>query len=274
MRQAHIALLLVIVSFAGLPVGCDVPSGAGRGIADGGHEGAPTAADGARPVTSSTAAPVAPVSPRTVEERALLRVVSKQAPLGAAYVPAELVGLPEPAVSPGLGTLQLTRPASEALLAMQVAARAAGLDVRVQSAYRSFEVQQQVHGALAARLGEPEASRRSAPPGYSEHQLGTVVDLTTASVGWGLNARFAATAEGLWLAANAPTFGFALSYPEGAEAVTGYVYEPWHLRFIGSSRAAEWQRSGVTLVEYLGRVGGASPEPSLPAPLPRRGRGE
>lgn len=203
---------------------------------------------------SPVATPSTQPSARDSEERALLRVVSKQAPLGASYLPDELVSLPPEAVSPGLGALQLTRPAATALLAMQATARAGGFDVRVQSAYRPFEQQQQIHSALAARLGEAEASRRSAPAGYSEHQLGTTVDLTSAEVGWGLNARFALSGAGQWVASHAHEFGFALSYPDGGEPVTGYISEPWHFRYIGTERSAAWRVSGLTLIEYLGRV--------------------
>ena len=151
----------------------------------------------------------------------------------------------------GGGASHLTAEAAAALSEMLEAARSAGHDMRVRSAYRSYQEQVVTHRYWTSVLGEEEAGRRSARPGHSEHQLGVAVDLTSASVGWELEPEFGATAEGRWLNLNARRFGFVESYPEGAEAITGYRYEPWHLRYIGRTHA-EWLRlSGLTLTAYL-----------------------
>ena len=60
------------------------------------------------------------------------------------------------------------------------------------------------------------------------------------------------TAEGKWLAKNAHKYGFIIRYPKGKEDITGYEYEPWHLRYVGKDAAAEIYSRGVTLEEYLG----------------------
>ena len=99
--------------------------------------------------------------------------------------------------------------------------------------------------------GEVVAERESARAGHSEHQLGQTVDVTSAAVGWQLSQDLGATPEGVWLHAHLAEFGFALSYPPGMEETTGYIYEPWHLRYVGTSCAAEWQASGLTLIEVL-----------------------
>jgi len=131
-----------------------------------------------------------------------------------------------------------------------------GDDIYVRSAYRSYAEQERTFAYWVDVLGEAEARRVSAEPGHSEHQLGTAADLTTADVGYDLTEAFAETPAGRWLAENAYRYGFALSYPVGAEPVTGYAYEPWHYRYIGPDQAAAWRSSGLTLVEYLRGIGG------------------
>jgi LAS superfamily LD-carboxypeptidase LdcB len=126
-----------------------------------------------------------------------------------------------------------------------------GHDIYVRSAYRSYAEQERTFAYWVSVLGEEEARRVSAEPGHSEHQLGTAADLTTADVGYDLTDAFGDTPAGRWLADNAHLYGFALSYPAGAEASTGYAYEPWHYRYIGPEHAAAWRASGVTLGEYL-----------------------
>jgi zinc D-Ala-D-Ala carboxypeptidase len=181
----------------------------------------------------------------------LLTPVSKQHGLPASYVPPDLTPVPTTWTVPGFPTQYLRYDGLQALGDMLNSARAAGLDIRVRSAYRSYDTQAQTFAYWVSVLGEHEARRVSAPPGHSEHQLGTAVDFTSASAGWALTQAFGATAEGQWLKTNAPSFGFALSYPETKEAITGYVYEPWHWRYIGRDAAQEWAASGLTLIEYL-----------------------
>ena len=77
------------------------------------------------------------------------------------------------------------------------------------------------------------------------------VDLTTAAVGWELDQAFGATPEGMWIAEHSWQFGFIVSYPQGAEQITGYLYEPWHVRYIGVDVATDVWNSGLTLHEYL-----------------------
>ncbi len=200
--------------------------------------------------TSTPAAPAAP-APQDAEAQQRLRPVSKQDPLPDGFVPSDLVLLPRSATAPTAANAMLTRETADALLAMQASAARAGFDIRVVSAYRSYNEQVEVHARLAERVGAAQAARRSAPPGHSEHQLGTTADLSAASVGWGLSIRLAETAEGAWLRDHAHEFGFALSYPADGEALTGYVFEPWHFRYIGREDAAHWHASGLPLLLFL-----------------------
>jgi D-alanyl-D-alanine carboxypeptidase len=183
-------------------------------------------------------------------EVTLLTPVDKQHGLPSDYVPPDLVSIPASYVAPGSGG-SLRAEAMDALTGMLDDAIAAGHDIRSSSAYRSHSEQLVTFQYWVDTLGYDEAVRISALPGHSEHQLGTTADLTTAEVGWDLTESFGDTAAGQWLASNAHLHGFALSYPAGAEATTGYSYEPWHFRYIGPDAASSWMSSGLTLNVYL-----------------------
>jgi len=199
------------------------------------------------PAPLATAEATVPPAPSV----SLLTVVDKQHALPAGYVPPDLVTVDGGLAAPGFGGLLLTDEANRTLAAMLAAAAAEGHDIRVRSAYRSYAAQERTFAYWVSVLGEAEARRVSAEAGHSEHQLGTTVDLTVADVGHDLTEAFAETPAGRWLADTAYRYGFALSYPAGAEAVTGYAYEPWHYRYIGAEHAAAWRASGLTLGEYL-----------------------
>ena len=135
--------------------------------------------------------------------------------------------------------------------AMFQAARASGLDIAISSGFRGFFLQNILLGYWF-RVAGSQALTEVALPGYSEHQLGTTVDLTGASISYrGADPDFGDSPEGLWLQTNAHRYGFVMSYPKGKEAITGYSYEPWHYRFVGESAAHSIYESGVTLTEYL-----------------------
>jgi zinc D-Ala-D-Ala carboxypeptidase len=166
-----------------------------------------------------------------LESRSLDRVlVDKSNGLSADFVPEELVSLESfagPLVVNREGML-LERRAAEALAEMAEAAAEEGITLDVSSAYRSYDYQTGLFDRHVAQLGVEEASRVSARPGHSQHQLGTAVDFGSITLAFG------ETEAGKWLAREAWRFGFSLSYPAGAEEITGYSYEPWHFRYIGT----------------------------------------
>jgi len=211
------------------------------------------------PPPEPSAVPTLPDAPAPILEPApsvsLLNVVDKQQALPPGYVPPDLAPLRAAYLAPGFGG-SLRADARASLERMLSDAYAAGYDIYVRSAYRSYAEQERTFAYWVSVLGEGEARRVSAEPGHSEHQLGTAADLTSADVGYNLTEAFGETPAGGWLAENAYRYGFALSYPAGAEAVTGYAYEPWHYRYIGPDHAAAWRASALTLVEYLRTVGG------------------
>lgn len=104
------------------------------------------------------------------------------------------------------------------------------------SAYRSYSYQTGLYDNEVEQEGEEQAQQSTARPGHSEHQLGTVVDLLAAG-SQDLNQAFAETETGKWLAENAATYGFVISYPDLPRERTCYNFEPWHLRYVGRDLA-------------------------------------
>ena len=141
---------------------------------------------------------------------------------------------------------RLTAETEAAFARMQKDAARQGLNLYVSSGYRSYELQKSLYNRYAARDGKAAADRYSARPGHSEHQTGLAFDLNT------ITQSFANTAEGKWVAKNCWRYGFILRYPQGKEDKTGYMYEPWHLRYIGEDMAKQVYDSGLCLEEFLG----------------------
>ena len=162
----------------------------------------------------------------------LLRRADKQKGLPADFAPDDLVALDGTVLAVSRPGHKLRKPAFDALAVMSKAARAEGITLLVSSAYRSYEYQKGVFARNVAEMGEKEAIRVSAPPGASQHQLGTAMDFGS------ITDAFATTAAGKWMLANAGRFGFSLSFPKGLEPVTGYMWESWHYRFIGKDAVA------------------------------------
>ena len=140
----------------------------------------------------------------------------------------------------------LTAECAAAFRTMQNAAANSGIDLYIVSGYRSYSTQKSIYNRYVSRDGRAEADTYSARPGHSEHQSGLAMDLNS------LYASFAYTAEGKWLAANAYKYGFIIRYPKSKQSVTGYIYEPWHVRYLGKELAADVYKSGLCLEEYFG----------------------
>lgn len=207
----------------------------------------------------------------------LLVLVNKQPDqqLQRGWAPPDLTAISDDHMMPGRSG-QLRYGVSLALGELLAAAAADGVELGVRSAYRSYRTQCITFSFKVRQHGIEHARRFSAEPGRSQHQLGTTVDLTSERVGWVLAQSLGDELEGQWLADHAWRFGFALSYPEGAEQVTGYAFEPWHYRYIGRAAAAELAASGLILEEYLAacQAGDAElscPSEALPRPEPNQG---
>ena len=136
--------------------------------------------------------------------------------------------------------------AQKAVNEMIAAARKEGHELWVRSGFRSYSYQSELYNNYVARDGKAQADTYSARPGHSEHQTGLSFDLNS------LSTSFANTPEGKWLAAHCYEYGFIIRYPKGKESITGYQYEPWHVRYLGKDTAKAVYDSGLTLEEYLG----------------------
>lgn len=156
-------------------------------------------------------------------------IANKSAPLPAGYAPG-----------------QLTAETMAAFTKLQQAMQAEGLSLWIASGYRSYSYQQGLYSRYVSRDGRAAADRYSARAGYSEHQTGLAFDVNQ------VNDSFASTPQASWLAAHAHEYGFIIRYPQGKEDVTGYQYEPWHLRYLGVETATAVYESGLCLEEYLG----------------------
>ncbi len=136
--------------------------------------------------------------------------------------------------------------ARNALTNLQNEATKSGYNMNLVSAYRSYSSQKSIYNNYVRERGQTEADKISARPGHSEHQTGLAFDVGE------LRGRFGSTPRGIWLKDNCHRFGFIIRYPQGKENITGYAYEPWHIRYVGVEVATSIMKSGITLEEYLG----------------------
>lgn len=127
-----------------------------------------------------------------------------------------------------------------------------GYQLYVTSGYRGYDEQEEVFASYLAEGGEDHALKYAAKPGYSEHQTGRAIDVFTPGE---TTSSFAGTPVAKWLEENAHLYGFILRYPEGKENLTGYIYEPWHYRYVGLEAAQEIKSRGITLEEYVAAFG-------------------
>ena len=147
---------------------------------------------------------------------------------------------------------QLREDAAGAAEQMLSDMRDEGITVSITSAYRPYDEQVTTYQHWVDVNGQETADTISARPGHSEHQTGLVMDIADGS-GCDLQECFADTAAAQWAAEHAQDYGFVLRYPQDGEDVTGYAYEPWHFRYIGTERAQEFADSGAsTLEEFYG----------------------
>ena len=123
------------------------------------------------------------------------------------------------------------------------------------SGYRSYSTQKAIFERKLERMTEEQANDSVAKPGYSEHQTGLAMDIEGETTkGTGLTEAFGESPEGIWAAEHCAEYGFIIRYPKGKTKITGYIYEPWHLRYVGKEAAQEITEMGVTFEEYIATV--------------------
>lgn len=168
-------------------------------------------------------------------------IINKTYPLPQNYVPADLTPV---------GGEQLRAEATAALNNLLAGAKAAGSPMVPLSGFRSYATQVSTYNAYIAKDGRTVADTYSARPGHSEHQTGWAMDVGNGVCD--LEICFIDTAAGQWLAAHAHEHGFIIRFLNGKEAITGYQYEPWHIRYVGTALAAELYKTGQTMEEFFG----------------------
>lgn len=185
------------------------------------------------------------------EPAAIEVLVNKKYALPKQYVPEDLVEPNVPFIfEEKLEKRKLRKEAAEALEVLFAAAEEDGILLAGVSGYRSYNTQKGLYNWYVNRDGREAADRYSARPGHSEHSTGLAMDISGIDGKCAATDCFGDTPEAAWLAENVYDYGFIIRYPEGKEHITGYKYEPWHLRFVGVEVSREIRELGLTLEEY------------------------
>ncbi len=194
------------------------------------------------------------VNPVDQSNRDLLDVlVNKSNMLDKTFIPDELVTVDIPfGESVTKDRRKMRKDAARALEKMVATMKKSKLNVIGISGYRSFQSQLYVLSGYVKTKGFSKANRTSACPGQSEHQTGLAMDIGSTGNHGVLGLSFGKTNEYKWIIKNADQYGFIIRYPLGKEKITGYSYEPWHLRYVGTKLAGVLKKNKWTLEEYYG----------------------
>lgn len=200
----------------------------------------------------------APVSEEEIKSKIkennkdILILVNRENNLDSDYIPEDLRQLDIPFSFEGYNEQkEMKEEAATALETMIKESQYAGISLVGVSGFRSFDAQANIYNNSAKMQGKEHADKYSAKPGMSEHQTGLAIDLSTASIKNELLEKFDKTKEGIWLRDNCYKYGFIIRYPKGKEDITGYAYEPWHIRYVGKEAAQDMHDETLTLEEYL-----------------------
>ena len=174
-------------------------------------------------------------------------LVNKNFALPAGYEPRDLVTF--------LGGHRMRGEAAERLLEMRTEMLSLGYRMEVIATYRSYWTQSNTYGNAVSNFGTANAEVSFARPGHSEHQTGLAVDLLhRGGFQYMQNADFEKTSEFEWLKENAHRYGFILRYPQGYRDIHGFIFEPWHWRYVGVFTATSMHNEGIALLEeYYGK---------------------
>ena len=180
-----------------------------------------------------------------------LFLVNRDYAISSKYVPGDLT---KPKVKGAGEHTMLRQEAARALEELFAAAKAEkNFDLLAISGFRSYGMQKAIHARKVREAGKKAALRVSAPPGCSEHQLGLAMDIGCPSSPH-LTESFGATPEGIWVAANCHRFGFIIRYKAEWEDITGYAYEPWHIRYVGKEHAARIHEMDIPFEYYVAQL--------------------
>lgn len=175
-------------------------------------------------------------------------IVNKLRALPADYAPEDLVELSEDFTDE---SEQLREEAAAAAEELFAAAQQDDIELRVVSSFRSYDYQQQLYDNYQEQYGDETTNKMSARPGHSEHQTGLALDVDTPQGEHTLETSFGQTEAGQWLADHGHEYGFVIRYPDEQQDITGFQYEPWHLRYFGEQYATHiMENSGVAEKEF------------------------
>ncbi|MED3994597.1 D-alanyl-D-alanine carboxypeptidase family protein [Peribacillus frigoritolerans] len=178
-------------------------------------------------------------------------LVNKKNKLPENYVPKDLVYTSIPfTFKEKTEKRKMRSEAAAAISKLFSVSKKQGVSLLGVSAYRSHATQVALFDSYVKRDGYAKAITYSALPGTSEHETGLAIDVTGGNGKCAAQDCFGGTKEAKWLQAHADDYGFIIRYPKGKESVTGYKYEPWHLRYVGKSIAQTIMSQGITLEEY------------------------
>jgi len=184
-----------------------------------------------------------------------LILVNKQHAVAETYKPDDLTDILYFAADRDVAGRYMREEAANAFHRLvEAAAAEAGYELKVTTAYRSYWFQSVLYTQYVEREGQAAADTYSAEPGKSEHQTGLAADVSSPTVDFKLTQEFGTSPEGMWLAENAHQYGFIIRFPKGKEDITGYMYEPWHIRYVGTTAAKEIFDADLTLEEYLEEI--------------------
>ena len=171
-------------------------------------------------------------------EKGTLTLVNKYNYISKDYTPKDLISA---------NGLKINKYAYDAFLEMKKAMNKENLNIRIISAYRDYNYQENLYNNYLKNEKQSIVYTYSARPGYSEHHTGLAIDVDNTIQSYN---NFYLTKEFVWMQDNAYKYGFILRYPKGKEEITGYSYEPWHYRYIGKERASYIKKHNSTYEEY------------------------
>lgn len=188
---------------------------------------------------------------KALNNKGMLILVNKNNPLPGDYRPYDMVTPHIPFINNDNYEKTLLR--CEAAKAMEkLFCAASSLDLRLYgiSFFRPYFRQNAIYRSTLKTKGEEYASLHIAKAGHSEHQTGLSADISSKSVNYQLCPEFGMSDEGIWLANNAHHYGFIMRYPINKEDITGYCYEPWHIRYVGKAVAHNIYFNQITFEEW------------------------
>lgn len=211
--------------------------------------------DGAGDVGGNTGNDAGPDKAAAADPQSVAVLINKQLALPEDYEPKDLV-YPDVRFTfkEQIEKRMMRKEAAAALEELFAGAEKDGIYLAGVSAYRSHKTQTALFNRYVAKDGEELAKTYSAVPGHSEHETGLAIDVSGSDGKCAAESCFGDTKEAAWLADHAVDYGFIIRYPEGKESITGYKYEPWHLRYVGKEISTDIGERDITLEEYYEAV--------------------